>query len=130
MSAEVWVLTHFSSKRLPSQIQKNPFLIFSRRCTDFIFKVHSKVGIHNFSPHLRNSAILRRTKSIAELRTKKSCGTEIAELQNFTSATLCSLRPVPLLSSLFPQLKMVLKINQNVFRNRLFLWKPKTCPKG
>ncbi len=47
-----------------------------------------KVGIRNFSPHLRNSAILRTGKSIAELRTKKSCGTAIANLQNLTSAIL------------------------------------------
>jgi hypothetical protein len=46
----------------------------------------AKVGIRNFSPQLRNSAILRTTKSIAELRTKKSCGTAIADLQNLTSA--------------------------------------------
>ncbi len=44
------------------------------------------MGIRNFSPHLRNSAILRTTKSITELRTKKSCGTAIADLQIFTSA--------------------------------------------
>ncbi len=47
---------------------------------------YSKVGIRNLSPHLRNSAILRTTKSIVELRTKKSCGTVIADLQNLTSA--------------------------------------------
>jgi hypothetical protein len=60
----------------------------------------SKVGIRNFGPHLRNSAILRTTKTIAELRTKKSCGTAIADLQNLTSAIpqLWSLRPVQLLS--------------------------------
>jgi hypothetical protein len=46
----------------------------------------ANVGIRNFSLHLRNSAILRTTKSIAELRTKKSCGTVIAGLQNLTSA--------------------------------------------
>jgi hypothetical protein len=46
----------------------------------------AKLGIRNLSPHLRNSAILRTTKSIAELRTKKSCGTAIADLQNLTSA--------------------------------------------
>jgi hypothetical protein len=39
-----------------------------------------KVGIRNFSPHLCNSEILRTTKSIAELRTKKSCGTAIVAL--------------------------------------------------
>jgi hypothetical protein len=63
--------------------------------------VYAKVGIRNLSPHLRNSAILRTTKSIVELRTKKSCSTAIAELQNLTSATLCSLRQVLLLSSPF-----------------------------
>jgi hypothetical protein len=46
------------------------------------------VGIRNLSPHLRNSEILRTTKLIAELRTKKSCGTVIADLQTLTSAIL------------------------------------------
>ncbi len=54
------------------------------------------VGIRNFSPHLRNSAILRTAKSIAELRTKKSCGTAIADLQNLTSA-------IPQLSAIYSQ---------------------------
>ncbi len=71
----------------------------------------AKVGIRNFSPHLRNSAILRTTKLIAELRTKKSCGTAIADLQNWTSAipqlsavnTQFHFFPVP-----FTQLRMVL----------------------
>jgi hypothetical protein len=91
------------------------------------------VCIRNLSPHLRNSAILRTTKSIAELRTKKSCGTAIADLQNLIfailqiSAVSCQFRYflVP-----FPQLRMVLKINQKYFSNCLFLWKPKTCLKG
>jgi hypothetical protein len=70
------------------------------------------------SPHLRNSAILRTTKSIVELRTKKSCGIAIADLQNLISA-------IPQLSAVyrqfrhflvpFPQLKMVLKINHRYF---------------
>jgi hypothetical protein len=73
------------------------------------------VGIRNFSPHLRSSAILRTTKTIAELRTKKCCGTAIADLQNLISA-------IPQLSAVsgkfsfflvpFPQLRMFLKINQ------------------
>jgi hypothetical protein len=77
-----------------------------------------KVGIRNFSPHLRNSAILRTIKSIAELRTKKSCGTAIAELQNLTSA-------IPQLSAIFgqflyfqvpvPQLRIVIKSNKQYF---------------
>jgi hypothetical protein len=77
-----------------------------------------KVGIRNLSPQLRNSAILRTTKSIAELRTKKSCGIAIADLQNLTSA-------IPQLSTVscqfryvlvpFPQLRMALKINQDYF---------------
>jgi hypothetical protein len=45
-----------------------------------------KLGIRNLSPHLRNSAILRTTKTIAELWIKKSCGTVIADLENLTSA--------------------------------------------
>jgi hypothetical protein len=48
--------------------------------------LQAKVSIRNSSPHLCNSAILRTTKSIAELRTKKSCGAVIADLQNLTSA--------------------------------------------
>jgi hypothetical protein len=57
----------------------------------------------------------------------------IAGLQNLTSA-------IPQLSAvssqfryflvLFPQLRMVLKINQKYFYNCLFLWKSKTYPKG
>jgi hypothetical protein len=38
-----------------------------------------KVGIRNLSPHLHNSAILRTTKSIAKLQTKK-----VAELRLWT----------------------------------------------
>ncbi len=67
---------------------------------------------------VRNSAILRTTKSIAELRTKKSFGTAVADLQNLTSA-------IPQLSAIsyqfryflvpFPQLRMDLKINQKYF---------------
>jgi hypothetical protein len=72
--------------------------------------ITAKVGIRNFSPHLHNSAILRTTKSIAELRTKKRCGSAIADLQNMTSA-------IPQLSAVssqlsyfilpFPQLRML-----------------------
>ncbi len=45
---------------------------------------------------VRNSAILRTSESIAELRTKKSCGTVIADLQNWTSA--------------FPQFSVIVEI--------------------
>ncbi len=71
-------------------------------------------------------------RNIAELRTKKSCGTAIANLQTLTSA-------IPQLSAVscqfryflvpFPQLRMVLKINQKYFLE-LFLLKLKTCLKG
>jgi hypothetical protein len=81
--------------------------------------LEAKVGIgNNLSPNLRNSAILQSTKSIAELRTKKSCGTAVADLQNLTSA-------IPQLSAVscqfryflvpFPQLRLDLKINQKYF---------------
>jgi hypothetical protein len=53
------------------------------------------------------SAILLTTKLIAELRTKKSCGTAIVDLQNLTSATLCSLQPVALLLVPFPLPRML-----------------------
>jgi hypothetical protein len=88
------------------------------------------VGIRNFSPHLRNSAILRTIKTIAELQTKKSCGIAIADLQNMTSA-------IPQLSAVsgrfsyflvpFPQLKMFLQIN---FRIVCFYGNPKLALKG
>jgi hypothetical protein len=93
----------------------------------------SKVGIRNLSPHLCYSAILRTTKSFAELRTKTSCGTEIANLQNLTSA-------IPQLSAVscqfryflvpFPQLRMVLKINRKCFRTVCFSGNQKICLKG
>jgi hypothetical protein len=67
---------------------------------------------------VRTSAILRTTKTIAELRTKRSCGTAIADLQNLTSA-------IPQLSAVsgqfsyflvpFSQLRMLKKINQKYF---------------
>jgi hypothetical protein len=74
------------------------------------------VGIRNLQ--VRIFAILPTTKSIAELRIKKSCGTAIADLQNLISAipqfsaVSCQLRYflVP-----FPQLRMVLKISQTYF---------------
>jgi hypothetical protein len=92
------------------------------------------VGIRNLGPHLRNSAILRTTKSIAEVRTKKSCGTAIADPQNLTSA-------IPQLSGVSCQFHYFLaspffsaqngfKINQKYFLDCLFLWKTKTCLKG
>jgi hypothetical protein len=71
------------------------------------------VGIRNFGPHLRNSAILRTNKTIAELQTKKSCGIAIADLQNMTSAILqlsaVSGRFNHFLVP-FPQLRLFLKI--------------------
>ncbi len=73
-------------------------------CGQFFFcRLKTKVGIRNFSPHLRNSAILRTTNSIAELRTKKSCGTAIADLQNLTSA-------IPQLSAVTGQLPTLFTI--------------------
>jgi hypothetical protein len=69
---------------------------FAFRLYTLTYLLLSKVGIRNLSPHLRNSAILRTTKSIAELRTKKSCGNVIADLQNLTFA-------IPQLSAVFCQ---------------------------
>ncbi len=90
-----------------TRVAASEYLVY---CTQF-----PKLCIRNSSPYLHNSAILRTTKSIAELRTKKSCGTAIADLQNLTSAILqlsavsCQFRCflVP-----FSQLRMVLKISQ------------------
>jgi hypothetical protein len=73
------------------------------------------VGIRNLSPHLRNSAILRTTKSVAELRTKKSCGTEIADLQNLTFATIRIVLPISLLSSPFSSAKDGFKNQPKIF---------------
>ncbi len=90
------------------------------------------MGIRNFSPQLRNSAILRTTKSIAELRTKKSCGTAIADLQNLTS-------PIPQLSAISgqfpyftvpcPRLRMLQQSTKNNVYNVSKEIK-KTCVKG
>jgi hypothetical protein len=92
------------------------------------------VGILNLSPHLCkcNSAILRTTKSIAELQTKKSCRTAIAGLENLTSA-------IPQLSTVscqfryflvpFPQLRMVLKITP-IYLELFVSLETKTCLKG
>jgi hypothetical protein len=62
-------------------INKKTILVIPNQ--DYIF---AKVGIRNLTPHLRKFAILRTTKSIVELRTTKSCGTAIADLQNLASA--------------------------------------------
>ncbi len=78
----------------------------------------SKVAIRNLSPHLRNSAILRTTKLIAELLTKKSCGTAVGDLQKFdfrNSATFSSLLPVPLLSSPFSSAQDGFKNQPKIF---------------
>ncbi len=77
-----------------------------------------KVGIRNFSPHLRNSAILRTSNSVAELQTKKSCRTAIADFQNLTSAIpqLCAVSAqFHYFLVAFTQLRMVLKSNQQYF---------------
>ncbi len=92
-----------------------------------------KVGIHNWSLHLHNSAILRTTKLIEELRTKKKlwncdCGPSKFDCRN--SATLCSLLPIPLLSSPFSSAQDGFKNQPKIFFNFLFLWKTKTCLKG
>ncbi len=80
-------------------------------------------GHRTLSPHFRNSAILRTTKSIAELRTEKSCGTAIADLQNLTSA-ISQLSAVSCQFCYFlvpfPQLRMVFKINQKYFTTVYF----------
>jgi hypothetical protein len=81
----------------------------------------AKVGIRNLGPHLRNCAILRTTKSIAELRTKKSCGTAIADLENLTSV-------IPQLSTAscpFPLLS-----TKDIFRTVCFSGNQKFALKG
>jgi hypothetical protein len=76
----------------------------------------AKVGIRNLSPHLRNSAILRTTKTSAELRTKKKlrncdCGPWKFDFCN--SSTFRSLLPVRYFLVPFPQLRLVLKVKKN-----------------
>jgi hypothetical protein len=75
------------------------------------------MGIQNLSPHLLNSAILRTTKSIVELRTKK-----VSELRLWTfkigfrnSATLPSLLPIPLLSDTFFSVQDGFKNQSKIF---------------
>jgi hypothetical protein len=72
--------------RTESQLGRKTGEQKARQATKQTMRLPAKLGIRNLSPHLRNSAILRTTKSIAELRTTKSCGTAIADLQNLTSA--------------------------------------------
>jgi hypothetical protein len=92
------------------------------------------VGIRNLSPHFRNSAILRTTKLIAELRTKNSCGTAIADLQNLTSA----IPQLPTVSCQFhyflvpfPQLRMFFfKSTKNIFGTVYFSGNQKLALKG
>ncbi len=80
-------------------------------------------------PHLRKSAILRTTKSIAELRTKKSCGTAIADfiiwLQQF-----CNSLQSPADSATFWYLFLssgwFYKSTKNTFRTAWFSKKPKS----
>jgi hypothetical protein len=77
--------------------------------------------------------MLLTTKWFAELRTKKSCGTAIADLQNLTSA-------IPQLSAVSGQFKLIsspfslaqdgLKINQNIFRTVCFYRNQKLALKG
>jgi hypothetical protein len=67
-------------------------------------------------PQLRNVAdnqIDCGTADLKKLR-KFDCGPSKFDFRN--SATLSSFLPVPLLSVSFPQLRMVLKINKNIFR--------------
>jgi hypothetical protein len=72
------------------------------------------VGIRNFSPHFRNSEILRTTESIAGLRTKKSCGTAIADLQNCTSAILQLSVSVDIFSLSVCLSQLFRKVNENL----------------
>ncbi len=85
--------------------------IYSKQC----FYNRTKVGICSFSPHLRNSAILQTTKTIAELRTKKSCGTAIADLQNLTSA-------IPQLSAVYRQFRYFLVKRVSIFNAAATSW--------
>jgi hypothetical protein len=101
-----------------STVRSNLTLPILIQISSLVINYHlPKVGIHNLSMHLRNSAILGTTKLTAESWTKKSCEFAIADLQKLTSAILqlsavychfCYFL-VP-----FPQLRMVLKINQKI----------------
>ncbi len=93
----------------------------------------AKVGIQDLSPHLCNSAILRTTKYIAELRIKEklwNCDCRLSKFDFCNSATLRSLLPVPLLSSRFSAAQGSFKNQLKIFLDCLFLCKPKTCLKG
>ncbi len=87
------------------------------------------VGIRNFSPHLRNSAILRTTKLIAELQTKK-----VAELRlrtfkiDFRNSALCRLRPVSLHSSPFYSAQDDFKKQPTIFLEPFIFKENKNLP--
>jgi hypothetical protein len=83
------------------------------------------VGIRNLSPHLRNSAILRTTKSIAELRTKKPLKFDFRN-----SATFRSLLLVLLLSSPFSSAQDGLKKQPKIFLELSVSPETKICLKG
>jgi hypothetical protein len=93
--------------------------------------LNPKVGIRNLSPHLRNSAILRTTKSILELRTKKKlrncdCGPSKFDLHN--SATLHSLRPVLILSCHFSSAQDGFKKQPKLFLESFISIETKNLP--
>jgi hypothetical protein len=102
--------------------------MLSWSCPKFNTGQQSKVGIRNLSPHLSNSAILRTTKLVAELRTKKSCRTAIANPQNLTSAIpqLSAVSCQSLLSGTFSsaqdgfknQLKIFFKLSVSLRKNQ------------
>jgi hypothetical protein len=66
---------------------------------------------------------LRETKSIAELRTKKSCGIAIADLQNLTSA-------IPLRSSPFSSAQDGFKKQPKLFLELFVSLETKLALKG
>jgi hypothetical protein len=116
MATALWF--YFSTSVVLTHAQNNISLMICNNCRKYFCFNKPKLGIRNLSPLLRNSPILRTTKSIAEFRTKKNCGTAIADLQKLTSAITqlsagsCQFRYILVP---FPQLMMVLKINQKYF---------------
>jgi hypothetical protein len=68
------------------------------------------------------------TKSIAELKTKKSCRTLKFDFRN--SATLCRLKPVFLLFSPFSSAQDGYKKEQIIFLEPFVSMENKTCLKG
>jgi hypothetical protein len=88
--------------------------------------VIAKVGIRNLCPQLRKIADNQNDCGVADFKKLRNCDCRPSKFDFRNSTTIRSLLPGPVP---FPQLRMVLKINQNFFKLSVYL-EIKTCLKG